>query len=108
MTRPTQSRRDLHGMLVRAIPAIILIAVLLLLWQFFGVLTGEPGYVVPALSDVLKVAGARGGDKLLPATYITAQEVILGFLLGGLSGFLIGTAIFLSTTMRRALLPLVI
>jgi ABC-type nitrate/sulfonate/bicarbonate transport system permease component len=100
--------RDLRGVLARALPAIVLIAALLLIWEFFGVLTGQPRYVVPPLSEVLEVAFTRAGDKLLPATYVTAQEVILGFLLGGLTGFLIGTTIYLSFTIRRALLPLVI
>jgi ABC-type nitrate/sulfonate/bicarbonate transport system permease component len=95
-------------MVRRAWPAVLLAGTILLLWQFFGVITGEPKYVVPSLTDVIDAAVTRAGDKLLPATYVTAQEVLLGFVLGSLAGFTIGTAIFLSTTMRRALLPLVI
>jgi ABC-type nitrate/sulfonate/bicarbonate transport system permease component len=95
-------------MLRRALPAAVLIAVILLFWQFFGEITGEPKYVVPSLSDVLTAVATRSADKLLPAAFVTAQEIFLGFVVGSLAGLSIGTAIFLSTTLRRALLPIVI
>ena len=81
---------------------------ILLFWQFFGVITGEPKYVVPPLSDVMVAVAVHSADKLLPAAYITAQEVLLGFIVGSLAGLSIGTAIFLSTTVRQAVLPIVI
>jgi ABC-type nitrate/sulfonate/bicarbonate transport system permease component len=89
-------------------PTIIAIGGILLFWQFFTDITGEPKYIVPPLSDVLSAAFNRSLDKLLPASFITAQEVLLGFVTGSFCGLLIATAIFLSATVRRAFLPIVI
>jgi ABC-type nitrate/sulfonate/bicarbonate transport system permease component len=92
----------------RLAPTAVAIAAILLFWQFFSAVTGEPKYVVPPLSDVLSAIVDRSVDKLLPAAFVTGQEVLLGFIVGSVGGLLIATAIFLSATLRRAFLPIVI
>lgn len=92
----------------RVLPSLLTLAVILLFWEFFGTITGEPDYIVPPLSDVIWTAVARAEDKLLPAAFVTLQEVLLGFVIGSVLGFAIGGAIFLSRTVRQAILPLVI
>jgi ABC-type nitrate/sulfonate/bicarbonate transport system permease component len=91
-----------------AVPTLIVIAAIILFWEFFNVITGEPEYVLPPLHKILATAIDRAGDRFLPAAWVTLQEMLFGFAFGVSSGFLLGTLIFQFETMRRALLPIVI
>jgi hypothetical protein len=101
---PSSLRRHVGN----AVPTLIVIAAIILFWEFFNVITGEPEYVLPPLHKILATAIDRAGDRFLPAAWVTLQEMLFGFAFGVSSGFLLGTLIFQFETMRRALLPIVI
>lgn len=91
-----------------AVPTLLVAASIILFWEFFNVITGEPEYVLPPLHKIIETAIDRAGDRFLPAAWVTLQEMLLGFAFGVGFGVLLGTLIFHFKTMRRALLPLVI
>jgi ABC-type nitrate/sulfonate/bicarbonate transport system permease component len=104
-----QSWRDRQTTRLRnALPLIVTVAVVILIWEFFGRITGEPDYVLPPLHKILVTAVDRSLDKLLPATWITLREILAGFALGAFVGFSLGVAIFHIQTLRQALMPLII
>jgi len=91
-----------------AVPILLVVASIILFWEFFNVITGEPEYVLPPLHKILATVIDRAGDRFLPASWVTLQEMLLGFAFGVGSGAVLGTLIFHFKTMRRALLPIVI
>ncbi len=110
MVEPVEGgRRDrVVTRLKHALPLLITVTVIILVWEFFGKITGEPEYVLPPLHKILITAVDRSLDKLLPATSVTVQEIMAGFALGTIVGFLLGVATFHVETLRRAIMPLVI
>ena len=102
------SLRKLRSLIVDYIPAIILVAALVVFWELFNIIFDQPDYILPPLHDVLKAAYVHAADQFLPNAWVTFQEVIIGYLVAVVSGLLIGIGISESVTLRRALLPLVI
>jgi putative hydroxymethylpyrimidine transport system permease protein len=92
----------------RVVPSAIVLLGILVSWEFFGFLTGEPAYVLPPLHQIIVVAIETAPDRFLPAALITLQEMLVGFALGVAVGFALATAVFHSIIIRRALLPLII
>ena len=90
------------------LPTMIAVGLIVTVWELFNVVTGSPDYVLPPLHDILYQMGYRAFDKLIPATWITFQEIVLGFSYGTIVGLSLGTAIFHSRVLRQAMLPLVI
>lgn len=105
--RRTKSYK-LRWALVNYLPAIILIAALIVFWEIFNIVFDQPDYILPPLHDVLYAAYVHAPDQFLPNAWVTFQEVIIGYLVAVVSGLLIGVGISESVTLRRALLPLVI
>ncbi len=85
-----------------------MLVAILLFWEFFGALTGEPAYVLPPLHQIVAVGIERAPDRFLPAAFVTLQEMLVGFALGIIVGFTLATAVFHSSIVRRALLPIII
>jgi ABC-type nitrate/sulfonate/bicarbonate transport system permease component len=104
--KPTRS--SLRRYFESALPTLLVVASIILFWEFFNVITGEPEYVLPPLHKILATVVDRAGDRFLPASWVTLQEMLLGFAFGVGSGAVLGTLIFHFKTMRRALLPMVI
>ena len=104
--KPTRSSLRRH--FESALPTLLVVASIILFWEFFNVITGEPEYVLPPLHKILVTVVDRAGDRFLPASWVTLQEMLLGFAFGVGSGAVLGTLIFHFKTMRRALLPIVI
>lgn len=90
------------------LPLLATIAVVVAFWELFIYLTGEPEYVLPPLHQILYTAIAKAPDRFLPAAWVTLQEMLLGFFWGVVAGLALGTLIFHSRVLRRALLPIVI
>ena len=85
----------------------ILILAMAALWELGVRLFDVPAYILPAPSRILAVFLTRG-HLLWPHALTTLSEILLGMLLGGFGGFALGTAIFYSPTLERALYPLII
>ncbi len=107
-SKSRKASRKLRSAIVDYLPAIILIAALIVFWEIFNVIFDQPDYILPPLHDILYAAYIHASDQFLPNAWVTFQEVIIGYLVAVVSGLLIGVGISESVTLRRALLPLVI
>jgi len=87
-------------------PLITLLG-LLSLWQSVVWLSGVPPYLLPGPVQVLGT-GWRMAPSLLSHGLITATEILLGFLLGGLLGLLSALLLVRFARARRWLLPLLV
>ena len=101
------ARSSLRRHFESAVPTLLVVVLIVLFWEFFNVSAGEPEYVLPPLHKILATVIDRAGDRFLPASWVTLQEMLLGFAFGVGSGAVLGTLIFHFKTMRRALLPIV-
>lgn len=101
-------RRPLAERLRSAVPAMIAVALIVFVWENFNVWFNQPDYILPPLHQILYAAYDRALDKFLPNAWVTLQEIILGFSYGAGIGFVLGTAVFHSRTLRQAILPLII
>ena len=90
------------------LPVVILVGVIILAWELFNTVTGQPEYVLPPLHKIIITGVDQASERFLPAAWVTLSEMLLGFAFGTTTGFVLGTLISHSATMRRALLPLVI
>lgn len=90
------------------LPTACVLLVILIIWEFFGQLTGEPAYIVPPFHAIVGVAMTQAGRTFLPAAWVTLQEMLAGFALGVLVGAASAFLVFASSLVRRAILPLVI
>jgi putative hydroxymethylpyrimidine transport system permease protein len=89
------------------LPPIAILAALTGAWEALARLGRIESYLLPAPSEV---ATALFEDRalLLDDTWVTAQEVLLGFALALLAGLAIAFALHLSSALKRALYPLVV
>ncbi|WP_443088457.1 ABC transporter permease [Vibrio sp. LaRot3] len=86
---------------------VVSVAVILGLWQLVVVLFDMPSFILPAPLDVLERLVARY-DVLLKHTWVTAQEILLGLLLGLSMGLLFALQMLLFEPLKRWLLPILI
>ena len=90
-----------------SIAPIVLLVALLGIWELAVRLFHVPAYILPPVSRVIAVFFTRF-PTLWPHAVTTMAEIVLGMLLGGAGGFALGTALFYSKTLERALYPLII
>lgn len=104
----TGGRLDPRGGLAQRYgPAVALVAAAIGLWELLVRLLDVPGYLWPTPSAVARALGSDAG-LLASATWVTAQEVLLGFAIALAGGLAAAVALHLSPTLRRALYPLLI
>ena len=90
-----------------ALPALLVLAGLLGLWEGLVALTRTPAWLLPAPSAIIAAAvGVQ--DLLLRHTAVTLLEALLGFGAALVLGLLLAAAMALSPALERALYPLVI
>jgi putative hydroxymethylpyrimidine transport system permease protein len=87
-------------------PLITLLG-LLAVWQLVVTLSGVPPFILPGPMAVLETLATRW-PLIMGHAWITATEIILGFLLGALLGAASGLLLASFATARRWLLPLFI
>lgn len=86
---------------------LALLAVLVGIWELYVDLGGADQLILPAPHAVARSLYTDRG--LLWSNFlVTAQEVLLGILVAAAMGLLLAIAIHFSTTLRRALYPLLI
>lgn len=92
----------------RALPAAILVAGLIGIWELYVDLQGSTfSLILPAPHQVAHSLYADRG--LLWSNFlVTAEEVLLGVVVAGAVGFLLAVAIHFSPTLRRATYPLLV
>jgi NitT/TauT family transport system permease protein/putative hydroxymethylpyrimidine transport system permease protein len=92
----------------QALPAVLLLAILIGIWELYVDLHDATfSLVLPAPHQVAK---ALYTDRaLLWSNFlVTAEEVLLGIMMATLIGFLLAVAIHFSPTLRRAVYPLLV
>lgn len=88
---------------------IALFIVFILAWQYAIRPAGVPAYLIPLPSDVAVslVHGFQSGE-LLTDTWVTLQEILLGFVLGSVLGLVLGTVVAWSVLLDRLFTPYII
>jgi NitT/TauT family transport system permease protein/putative hydroxymethylpyrimidine transport system permease protein len=92
---------------LNALPAVVLVAALIGLWELYVELGSVDRLVLPAPHEV---GGALWNNAGFLASNLkpTAEEVLLGIVLALASGFALAIAIHLSPVLRRAVYPLAV
>ena len=92
----------------RALPSLLLLAILIGIWELYVDLKGATFSLV--LPSPHQVASSLYTDRgLLWSNFlVTAEEVLLGILVATLVGFLLAVAIHFSPALRRAAYPLLV
>ncbi len=102
--RPAGERR---AALAALLPAFALFMGIIALWEAVSRIFKLPEFVLPAPTSILEVLVSRQRE-LGFAAYVTATEVVLGFLISALVGATVALVIARFTAFGRALYPLVV
>lgn len=89
------------------IPAFVLTAALIGLWELLAHLLDVQPWLLPAPSEIAQEL-SESFSLLMEHARITLQEVVVGFLLAALLGSLLAAAIAWSRIVERSLYPIVI
>ena len=92
---------------LRALPPVLLAALLIGGWELYVQLAGIEPDLLPAPHDVASALWDSAG-LLLRNFRVTAEEVVLGLGVALLAGFALAVAIHLSPLVRRAVYPLAV
>ncbi|MDN3681002.1 ABC transporter permease [Vibrio tapetis subsp. quintayensis] len=110
MTQITSISRDLKNSEKLSRPLIRMVisaAVIIGIWQAIVDIFAMPSFILPAPLDVFTKLIQRQ-DVLLKHTWVTAQEILLGLLLGLSMGLFFALQMLLFKPVKRWLLPLLI
>jgi putative hydroxymethylpyrimidine transport system permease protein len=88
-------------------PPLLLLALVVAGWEAAARLGWVEDYLLPAPSEVAR-ALVEDRDVLFPDAWVTAQEVLLGFVLALAAGLAVAVSLHLSPMLRRALYPIVV
>jgi putative hydroxymethylpyrimidine transport system permease protein len=88
-------------------PPLLLLGLVVAGWELAARLGWVEDYLLPAPSEVAR-ALVEDRDILFPDAWVTAQEVLLGFLLALAAGLVVAVTLHLSPMLRRALYPIVV
>lgn len=105
--RTARVRAALTRAFWRYLPTVLIFAGVLLAWQLVVTVFGVREYILPSPAAVwhaLVDSGQRWGFHMM----ITTAEVLGGFVVAGVVGVLLGTAIAWSDTAARALMPFLV
>jgi len=86
---------------------VIVVGLLLAGWEWAVAAFSVPGYILPPPSRILNTFATDFGF-LWPHILTTLGEILLGLALGVAGGFALGSAMFFSPLVDRALRPLII
>jgi NitT/TauT family transport system permease protein len=101
MQRPAQFR------FLDAAPSLVLGVILIALWEAAIHLLHVEAFVVPAPSAIA-LSLAQNASLLAQATLVTAQEVLVGFVLSALVGAVLALLIVRFSLLGRALYPIIV
>ncbi|PZS39009.1 MAG: hypothetical protein DLM62_10600, partial [Pseudonocardiales bacterium] len=104
---PAKSGRTAAG-IRRALPAAGILVVIALVWEAVSHWFGVPDYVLPSLDSIWSTGISDWSATLATATWVTTEEVVLGFLLSIVMALVIAFALHSSRVVRNAVYPLLI
>jgi NitT/TauT family transport system permease protein len=90
-----------------AAPTAVLIG-LLAAWEAFVRVTHQPAYLIPGPYTISRTVADSSRSVLLPATWVTLREILLGFGLAIIVALPLATAVAHSKVASRSLYPLII
>ena len=99
--------RGLRGLAMLWLPPLLIVAAILGIWEGYVRAFDVQRWLLPAPSVIATTLG-NSAEMLTRHTWVTLQEVIIGFGLALGGGVLLAAAIALSRTVERALYPFVI
>ena len=105
--KPTPAGVRAREALSRFMPALALFVGVIVIWEAVSRVFKVPQFVLPPPTAIVDALLARQRD-LGYASWVTAQEVVWGFLLSGVIGAAVALVIARFTTFGRALYPLVV
>lgn len=111
-THPGQANTATAGGSIRSAlagiyPAVVLSVVVLIVWELVSRVFKLPEFVLPAPSSIGQMLVTRQA-ALSQAAWVTAEEILYGFLLSALVGILIAVAIARFERMGKAVYPLMV
>ena len=92
---------------IDSIPSILIVLSVFVLWEILVHIQDIPTWLLPAPSEIFKSL-YLDFPKLFEHTLVTLQEILIGFLVALIFGFLIASGIGLSTTLEKSLYPFLI
>ncbi len=101
-------RRSLVTSSRRAVPVLAILAALAGLWEAASHWFGVPDYILPSLDSIFATMTSEWSGTLASATWITTEEVLLGFLLSVAVAVIFAAALHFSRVLRNAVYPLLI
>ena len=93
--------------LKEVLPPILLIAAILVIWEVLSTILKTPDFLLPKPSRILQVTILRY-QSLWSNLLITLEEVLLGLVVGFITGFALALLMFFSPVLRRTVNPLVV
>jgi putative hydroxymethylpyrimidine transport system permease protein len=94
--------------LLRPLPTLAVIALLAALWEAASHWFGVPDYILPSLDSVFSTMANQWPGTLASATWVTTEEVLLGFALSVAVAAGLAVILHSSRTLRNACYPLLI
>ena len=107
LTKPQSVLNHKNRSMSPLLRVVISTAIILGLWQLVVVVFEMPSFILPAPMEVFNKLIARY-DVLLKHTWVTAQEILLGLLLGLSMGLFFALQMLLFEPLKRWLLPILI
>ncbi|MFA9457064.1 ABC transporter permease [Halalkalibacter sp. AB-rgal2] len=99
--------KDLKGATKAGLPAIVTVAMFVLIWELIVRVTDIEPYILPAPSEIFLAFGESW--TLLPEhIWITAIEALLGFSLGIIVALVIALSLDASAILRKSVYPLLL
>jgi putative hydroxymethylpyrimidine transport system permease protein len=92
----------------RALPAAGVLVLLAAVWEIASHVLGVPSYILPSLDSIASTTASEWSGTLDSATWVTTEEVLLGFALAVAVALTLAFALHISRVLRNATLPLLI
>lgn len=92
----------------RVLPPLVIVAALAALWEAASHWFGVPGYILPSLDSIFAVMADRWPGTLASATWITTEEVLLGYVLSVVVAVALAAVLHSFRLLRGSVYPLLI
>lgn len=93
---------------LRPVPTLAVIALLAVLWEAASHWFGVPDYILPSLDSIFSTMADQWSGTLASATWVTTEEVLLGFALAIAVAAGLAVILHSSRILRNACYPLLI
>ena len=88
--------------------SVVVLLLVIALWELIVRVSNVEDYVLPPPTSIVDEIIESSPGQLIPAAWVTLQEVLAGFALGTVVGVLLALVVTHSVWVRRALEPLIV